>query len=128
MVGIDDIQRCVGAVRDPHLPFGLAELGMIEQVGVTPAGEVDVVINMPCHHCPGLSMMEEDIRTELRGIGVTEAIRVSFQGRDDWRPEAIRPEARAALRAMGMQTVDLNGLRRGTAPGSDDHVDQGELA
>lgn len=116
MVSDDALQalrRRVGAVRDPHLPFGLDELGMLEQVSVSPAGDVRVVVNMPCHHCPGLQMLEQDIRDSLRGAGVQADISVSFQGREDWTPADIAPRARAAMQAMGIQTVVRAPVRAG---------------
>lgn len=99
------MRRHVGAVRDPHLPFGLDELGMLEQLTVLPSGAVQVVINVPCHHCPGLQMMENDIQQALRGAGVQEPISVSFQGRKSWTPSDIAPQARKAMQAMGIQSI-----------------------
>lgn len=99
------MRQLVGAVQDPHLPFGLVELGMLEQLTVLPCGAVQVVINVPCHHCPGLQMMEHDIHQALRSAGVQEAISVSFQGRESWTPSDIAPQARNAMQKMGIQSI-----------------------
>lgn len=105
MVNEQRLVEVVGAVHDPHLPFGLAEMGMLERVTVSPAQAVDVVINVPCHHCPGLQILRDDIETALRQAGVTQPIHISFQGREAWQPVSMTPEVRAAMRTMGIQTL-----------------------
>jgi len=105
VVNAAEMRKHVGAVRDAHLPFGLDELGMLEELTVLPSGAVQVVVNVPCHHCPGLQMMEQDIQQVLRGAGVKEPISVSFQGRKNWTPSDIAPRARSAMQAMGIQTI-----------------------
>lgn len=105
MVNEHELRRHVGAVRDAHLPFGLDELGMLEQLTVSASGAVQVVVNVPCHHCPGLQMMEHDIHLALRSAGVQEEISVSFQGRKNWTPSDIAPQARSAMMALGIQSI-----------------------
>lgn len=100
-----ELRELVGAVRDPHLPFGLAELGMLERLDVSACGAVDVVVNVPCHHCPGLQMLDDEIRGVLRRAGVQAAVSISFQGRAEWTPAAISPRARTAMRHMGIQMI-----------------------
>lgn len=100
-----ELRQLVGAVRDPHLPFGLAELGMLERLDVSACGTVDVVVNVPCHHCPGLQMLDDDIREVLRRAGVKAEVSISFQGQADWTPAAISPHVRMAIRHMGIQMV-----------------------
>lgn len=104
-LSIEALRRLVGSVQDPHLPFGLGDLGMLERVELADSGDVSVVVNMPCHHCPGLLMIEQDIRDALQRAGVTENIFVSFQGREDWTVARIAPEARVAMQAMGIQSI-----------------------
>jgi len=105
MVSAHQMRKLVGAVQDPHLPFGLDELGMLEDLTVLPSGAVQIVINVPCHHCPGLEMMEHDIHQALRHAGVQEGISVSFQGRKSWTPANITPQARNAMQTMGIQSI-----------------------
>lgn len=113
MVSEQRLAEVVGAVRDPHLPFGLAEMGMLERVTVSPAQAVEVVVNMPCHHCPGLQMLRDDIETALRHAGVTQPIHISFQGREAWQPVSMTPEVRAAMRTMGIQTSPSRAAEEG---------------
>lgn len=112
MVSQQHLTEVVGAVHDPHLPFGLAEMGMLERVIASPE-VVQVVVNVPCHHCPGLQILRDDIETALRTAGVTQPIRISFQGREAWQPVSMTPEVRAAMRTMGIQTVTSRSIEEG---------------
>jgi metal-sulfur cluster biosynthetic enzyme len=99
------IARAVGEVLDPHLPVGLRELGMLETVEVADDGSVSVVVNMPCHHCPGLQLLRDDIAARARAAGAHGHVRVSFHGREAWKPLHISERARAALRDYGIQVA-----------------------
>lgn len=105
MVSEQNLRRAIGGVRDPHLPFGLDELGMLESISVSASGEIGVVVNVPCHHCPGLQMLNDDIHEAVRRAGGGSHVSVSFQGRHAWAPVHISPEVRVAMRAMGIQTA-----------------------
>jgi len=110
MVSREQLHKLVGAVKDPHLPFGLAELGMLERVEFNDGDGVEVVVNIPCHHCPGLQMLRDDIQAALRSGGVTQPVSVSFQGARIWSPDDMSSRARAAMRAAGIQ---VNSQRKG---------------
>lgn len=113
MVSQQRMTEVVGAVHDPHLPFGLAEMGMLERVTVLATQAVEVVVNVPCHHCPGLQMLRDDIETALHAAGVTLPIHISFQGREAWQPVSMTPAVRAAMRTMGIQTVTSRTIEEG---------------
>lgn len=98
-----ELFHLVGSVKDPHLPFGLAELGMLERAIVTESGAIDIVVNVPCHHCPGFQILQDDIETALRAAGIEQELSISFQGSESWQPADMPTETRAALRAIGIQ-------------------------
>ena len=104
---VNEVRERIGAVLDPHLPFGIGELGMLESGAPTADGGLEVVVNLPCQHCPGLEAMREEIIGSGRSAGVTGAIRVSFHGTTEWRPQHISEPVQQALRAFGIQVVRL---------------------
>ena len=93
----------VGSVLDPHLPFGLRQLGMLESVCIDKGGSARITITMPCHHCPGLEQMREGIVSAARSVGVQGDVQVSFLGREKWSTACVTESARAGLRAFGVQ-------------------------
>lgn len=103
MVMQKELFRLVAAVQDPHLPFGLGELGMLERVTVTEDDAIEIVVNIPCHHCPGLQMLQDDIQVALKSVGVEKKVSISFEGSQSWVPMDMSEEARAALRKAGVQ-------------------------
>jgi metal-sulfur cluster biosynthetic enzyme len=113
VVSVEQLTAAVGAVHDPHLPFGLADMGMVERVEILPQQSIEVVINVPCHHCPGLQMLRDDIEAALRSVGVTQPIQISFHGREAWHPVSMTPEVRAAMRSMGIQTLPTRSATEG---------------
>ena len=103
MVSVQRVADAVGKVLDPHLPIGLQELGMLESVEALGDGGVSIVIAMPCHHCPGMQQMYDEIVAQARVSGARGEVRVSFHGQEVWQPLRISPRARTALRAFGVQ-------------------------
>lgn len=105
MVNRASIDRAVGEVLDPHLPIGLRELGMLETVEVADDGSVSIVVNIPCHHCPGLQLLRDDIIARARAAGACGPVYVSFHGRNVWKSLHISDQARRSLRDYGIQVV-----------------------
>ncbi|TEA77783.1 iron-sulfur cluster assembly protein [Allopusillimonas ginsengisoli] len=103
MVTQEELFSLIGSVRDPHLPFGLAELGMLERAAITDSHAIEIVVNIPCHHCPGLQVLQDDIEATLRAAGFSQDISVSFEGSGPWLPTDMSDRARAALRKAGIQ-------------------------
>jgi metal-sulfur cluster biosynthetic enzyme len=103
MVTRETIADAVGSVLDPHLPFGLRDLGMLESVCIDQNGNVQVTITMPCHHCPGLDQMRDNIVSAARRAGAHGEVRVSFLGSEKWNTARVTEPARAGLSAFGVQ-------------------------
>lgn len=110
---LSEIENAVGEVLDPHLPFGLKELGMLESVELDDNGDLSVVISMPCHHCPGLQSITDDIRSKARKAGVRGGVRVSFHGHEAWQPMHISEPVRKAMLGFGLRAVARDDSDRG---------------
>lgn len=105
MVNRASIDRAIGEVLDPHLPVGLRELGMLETVEVADDGAVSIVVNIPCHHCPGLQLLRDDIVARARAAGACGHVHVSFHGHKVWESLHISEQARRSLRDYGIQVA-----------------------
>ncbi|GEM_PF-5860977 len=115
MVEQTELYRLVGSAKDPHLPFSLVELRMLESVTINDRGTIDIVVNVPCHHCPGLQVLQDDIESRIRATGVDLPIAISFHGSQDWHTDGIASNAQDALRVMGVQFIDQSMKKKESA-------------
>ena len=111
MVTREAVADAIGSVLDPHLPFGLRDLGMLESVCIDQDGSVQVTVTMPCLHCPGLDQMRNNIVSAARRVGVQGEVQVSFLGSEKWSTARVTEPAREGLRAFGVQIARADSRR-----------------
>ena len=94
----DDVLAALRGVFDPELGADIVELGMVQDVDVTPAGEVRLGIALTIAECPMRSQIEEDTVRKVSALdGVTDVqidIRAMTQGQRSGVMERARKTAR----------------------------------
>jgi len=99
---LDQLWRAVEGVQDPEVPvLSVVDLGVIRDIRVDAAGEVDVDITPTYSGCPAMHEIESGVATALREAGAT-AVRVHRVFSPAWTTDWIRPDARERLRAYGI--------------------------
>ena len=93
---IEALQSCY----DPEIPVNIYELGLIYNVRVTAAGEIDVTMTLTSPMCPVAGTLPPDIECRLRAIpGVTKA-RVEVIWDPPWSPDKMTEAAKLQLNMM----------------------------
>ena len=82
------IKRAVGRVLDPHINVSLTEMGMLRDVDVSEAGDVEVAIAFPCMGCPAMTMLKEQVRHQVSRVKGVNSIKVKV----DWAAQWDRSE------------------------------------
>ena len=84
-------------VIDPELGLNIVDLGLVYDVQVDDDGGVDIQYSLTTMGCPIGPMIEDQMRSFLRGVPGVDEVRPEFVIRPPWTPEMMSDEAKAAL-------------------------------
>ena len=84
-------------VYDPELGLNIVDLGLVYDVQVHDDGGVDIQYSLTTMGCPIGPMIEDQMRSFLRGVPGVDEVRPEFVLRPPWTPEMMSEEAKAAL-------------------------------
>ena len=84
-------------VIDPELGMNIVDLGLVYDVQVHDDGGVDIEYSLTTMGCPIGPMIEDQMRSFLRGVPGVDEVRPEFVIRPPWTPEMMSDEAKASL-------------------------------
>jgi metal-sulfur cluster biosynthetic enzyme len=84
-------------VYDPELGINIIDLGLVYEVKVDPAGDVDIQYTLTTMGCPIGPLIEDQMRAFLAPLEGIGEIRPEMVLRPAWSPEMMSEEAKAAL-------------------------------
>jgi len=93
----DTVFEALKNVYDPELGLNIVDLGLVYDVQVHDDGGVDIQYSLTTMGCPIGPMIEDQMRSFLRGIPGVDEVRPEFVLRPPWTPEMMSDEAKAAL-------------------------------
>jgi metal-sulfur cluster biosynthetic enzyme len=93
----DAVFEALKNVYDPELGLNIVDLGLVYDVQVHDDGGVDIQYSLTTMGCPIGPMIEDQMRSFLRGIPGVDEVRPEFVLRPPWTPEMMSDEAKAAL-------------------------------
>lgn len=93
----DAIVEALKNVHDPELGLNIVDLGLVYEIDIDGEGGVDIRYSLTTMGCPIGPMIEDQMRSFLRGIPGVEEVRPEFVIRPPWTPEMMSDEAKAAL-------------------------------
>ncbi len=93
----DAVFEALKNVYDPELGLNIVDLGLVYDVQVHDDGGVDIQYSLTTMGCPIGPMIEDQMRSFLRGIAGVDEVRPEFVLRPPWTPEMMSDEAKAAL-------------------------------
>jgi len=98
---LDAIWSVLEDVKDPEIPaVSVVEMGIVRDVAIE-GNRVIVTITPTFSGCPALQVMQEDVISRVRQLGVTE-VETRIVLSPPWTTEWITEEARAKLRSVGL--------------------------
>jgi len=97
MTTVEEIRKSLRQVKDPEINLSVIDLGLIYDVEISDAGEVDVKMTLTSPGCPSGPEMLADVDRVVRALdGVTD-VNVELVWEPYWTPERIDPKVRAFL-------------------------------
>jgi ring-1,2-phenylacetyl-CoA epoxidase subunit PaaD len=95
-------------VKDPEIPVvSLVEMGIVRDV-VVDNNEVVVTMTPTFSGCPALHVMQQDIETAVRNLGIKQ-VTVKTVLHPPWSSDWISDEAREKLRQFGLAPPQKHG-------------------
>jgi len=102
------IWQALNEVKDPEIPVvSLVEMGIVREVVVADDG-VQVTMTPTFSGCPALHVMQRDIETAVRNLGVKQ-VTVKTVLYPPWTSDWITDEAREKLRKFGLAPPQKHG-------------------
>lgn len=93
----DAVTEALKNVFDPELGINIVDLGLVYEVKVGDAGDVDIEYTLTTMGCPIGPMIEDQMRAFLQAVPGVGAVRPEMVLRPPWTPEMMSDEAKAAL-------------------------------
>lgn len=107
-VTTDAIWQVLETVKDPEIPVvSVVEMGIVRDVALTEQG-VTVTMTPTFSGCPALNVMQEDIKTAVSSLGVSNVV-VNVVLAPAWTTDWITDEARAKLKQFGLSPPPKHG-------------------
>lgn len=99
----DQLTAALEEVHDPHIPVSLRRMGMLKGVEIDNKGVVSVQLCIPCMACPGVGMLEENIRNALMAVEGVRDVRIDHGFHISWTRDMVDPDVRDMMRSYGIQ-------------------------
>lgn len=93
----DSIRKALRTVKDPELNLNIVDLGLVYEVSVTDAGEVEVKMTLTSPGCPAGPEIVNDVNTTIMNLEGVQSVDVEIVWEPYWTPERIDPRVRAFL-------------------------------
>ena len=93
----DAVVEALKNVYDPELGLNIVDLGLVYEIDVHQDGGIDIQYSLTTMGCPIGPMIEDQMRSFLRGVPGVGEVRPEFVLRPPWTPEMMSDEAKAAL-------------------------------
>ena len=93
----EQVYEALRNVYDPELGINIVDLGLVYEVRVDEAGDVDIEYTLTTMGCPIGPLIEDQMRALVANIPGVGEIRPEMVIRPPWSPEMMSEEAKAAL-------------------------------
>jgi metal-sulfur cluster biosynthetic enzyme len=91
------VREALKQVYDPELGLNIVDLGLVYDIEIDEAGDVDIRYTLTTMGCPIGPLIEDQMRAFLAPIDGLGEVRPELVFRPAWSPEMMSDEAKAAL-------------------------------
>ncbi len=93
----DAVRKALRAVKDPELNLNIVDIGLVYDIEVSEAGEVQVRMTLTSPGCPAGAEIIDDVKKVVADIEGVQAVDVELVWEPYWTPDKMDPRVRAFL-------------------------------
>ena len=93
----DRIVQELCTVFDPEIPVNIYELGLIYEIAITPAADVNVRMTLTTPMCPAAGSLPGEVETKVRGVKPVTSAKVELVWEPPWNKDLMTEAAKLQL-------------------------------
>ncbi len=93
----DRLIAALRTVRDPEMPVGVYDLGLIYAIDADPNGVVSVSMTLTAPNCPVAGSLPAEVERALRSVDGISDVRLELTFDPPWSKERMSPAAKLFL-------------------------------
>jgi metal-sulfur cluster biosynthetic enzyme len=93
----DAVRKALRAVKDPELNLNIVDIGLVYDIEVSEAGEVQVRMTLTSPGCPAGAEIIDDVKKVVADLEGVQAVDVELVWEPYWTPDKMDPRVRAFL-------------------------------
>ena len=93
----ESIRKALRAVKDPELNLNIIDIGLVYEIEVDEAGNVQVRMTLTSPACPAGAEILEQVREVVSEMEGVNSVDVELVWDPYWTPERMDPRVRAFL-------------------------------
>jgi metal-sulfur cluster biosynthetic enzyme len=97
MLTPDSVRKALRAVKDPELNLNIIDIGLVYDIEVGIAGEVQVRMTLTSPGCPAGTEIIDDVKRVVSDMEGVKSVEVELVWDPYWTPEKMDPRVRAFL-------------------------------
>ncbi|MFI5046596.1 MAG: Mrp/NBP35 family ATP-binding protein [Acidimicrobiia bacterium] len=100
----DDVRGILSGVIDPELGASVVDLGMVDEIRVSPDGHVSVTVALTTAGCPLRAQIKRDVESKVRGLPGVTGVKVEYGEMTPAQKTAVMQRARFNAREQAAPT------------------------
>lgn len=93
----DTVRKALRAVKDPELNLNIIDIGLVYDVEVGDAGDVQVRMTLTSPGCPAGAEIIDDVKRVVSDLEGVRGVEVELVWEPYWTPDKMDPRVRAFL-------------------------------
>jgi FeS assembly SUF system protein len=84
-------------IYDPEIPVNIYDLGLIYEVNVSPANDVEIVMTLTSPSCPVAESLPAEVEEKIKGIVGVGDVKINLTFEPSWDMEMMTEAAKLEL-------------------------------
>ena len=95
------ILESLKVVKDPEIPVNVVDLGLIYEVEISGAGNVEITMTLTSVGCPVQDLIRSDAEMAVMRLDGVNHVNVEFVWSPPWSPEKMSEDGKRQMRMFG---------------------------
>ncbi len=95
------VREAMKIVKDPEIPVNVVDLGLVYEVDINEAGEVDIAMTLTSVGCPVQDMIRADAELAVMRVEGVTKVNVDFVWSPPWSPDKMSEDGKRQMRMFG---------------------------